>query len=68
MTVPADHILGATGIEVEVKDNGDGTRTHVYHAEDVHDFAWTSSPEFVEFNDRVARHSVCPNYSRWQSA
>lgn len=53
MTVPADHILGATGIEVEVKDNGDGTRTHVYHAEDVHDFAWTSSPEFVEFNDRA---------------
>ncbi len=53
MTVPADHILGATGIEVEVKDNGDGTRTHFYHAEDVHDFAWTSSPEFVEFKDRA---------------
>lgn len=53
MTVPADNILGATGIEVDVKDNGDGTKTHIYRAEDVHDFAWTTSPEFVEFKDRA---------------
>lgn len=49
MTVPAGNILGATGLEVEVVQNDDSTATHFYHAEDVHDFAWTTSPDFVEF-------------------
>lgn len=53
ITVPKENIVGATGIEVERRDNGDGTATHVYHAEDVHDFAWTTSPEFVVVTDKV---------------
>lgn len=51
--VPEKNIVGGTGLEVEVKPNDDGTATHVFHAEDVHDFAWTTSPKFVEFKGKA---------------
>ena len=33
-------------------DRGDGTTTHTYEQADVHDFAWTASPRFVEITRR----------------
>ncbi len=54
ITVPEKNIVGATGIQVgDPLPNGDGTATHYYHAEDVHDFAWTTSPEFKVFTGKV---------------
>jgi hypothetical protein len=47
MTVPKGWIVGATGIERERRENGE-TTTYRYYQEDVHDFAWTTSPRYVE--------------------
>lgn len=47
LTLPAGWLVGATGLEQSVTTNTDGTATHRYMQEDVHDFAWTTSPDFV---------------------
>ena len=48
LTVPRRFVVGATGQEYGRQDNPDTTVTHLYHAEDVHDFSWTTSPDFIE--------------------
>jgi Peptidase family M1 domain len=48
LTVPGGWVVGATGTEQERKANGDGTDTHRFVQDDVHDFAWTASPDYVE--------------------
>jgi hypothetical protein len=59
LTVPADWPLGATGVERERRDNGNGTTTYRYYQDDVHDFAWTISPDYLV---RTARfeHATLP--------
>jgi hypothetical protein len=52
MTVPTGWPLAATGRERDRTDNADGTTTHRYYQEDVHDFAWTTSPAFIEARER----------------
>jgi hypothetical protein len=47
LRVPAGWVVGATGTQRERRDNGDGTTTHRYYQEDVHDFAWTTSPDYL---------------------
>ncbi len=53
ITLPADYVTGGTGLFVSTADNGDGTQTARYHAEDVIDFAWTASPHFREATRQV---------------
>ena len=47
LTVPAGWPVGATGVQRELRDNADGTATHRYYQDDVHDFAWTTSPDYL---------------------
>ncbi|HLI62026.1 MAG TPA: M1 family metallopeptidase [Terriglobales bacterium] len=46
ITLPTNYVIGSTGVQVGEQDNGDGTKTVAFHAEDVHDFAWTADPNF----------------------
>jgi hypothetical protein len=59
LTIPGTWPVGATGVERERRDNADSTATHRYYQEDVHDFAWTTSPDYIE---RTARfeHATLP--------
>ena len=45
-TVPENYVLGATGDPVASAHHPDGTKTVTWHAEDIHDFSWTASPDF----------------------
>lgn len=52
ITAPSAFVVGASGKGTERTDNPDGTTTHRFVAEDVHDFAWTASPDFIDLTRR----------------
>jgi hypothetical protein len=52
LTVPAGFTVGATGSLVEEQPGPDGTKKLHFHERDVHDFAWTASPRFLERKSR----------------
>ncbi len=51
ISVPVHYKVGASGIRTNVEAEG-GFKTVTYRAEDVHDFAWTASPDLLEFTDQ----------------
>lgn len=59
LTVPSRWIVGATGIEQDAQDEPGGLRTHHFRQADVHDFAWTTSPDFIERHARF-EHPTLP--------
>ena len=50
-TVPENYTVGATGDLVSSVSNPDHTKTITWHAEDIHDFAWTASPDYKLIED-----------------
>ena len=65
MTVPTRFIVGATGVRTATQAHADGTTTYTYEQADVHDFAWTASPRFVEITRRfeAAREVTAADYA-----
>jgi len=60
LTVPGKWPLGATGVEIKRFENTDGTTTYRYYQEDVHDFAWTTSPNYLERTARFEHPRLPP--------
>jgi hypothetical protein len=51
ITVPEEYVVGATGKRIKETSNSDGTVTYTHYQEDIHEFAWTACPDFVEFRE-----------------
>jgi hypothetical protein len=51
LTLAKRYVVGASGIPTGLADHGDGTKTVSFHGEDIHDFAWAASPNFLVFDD-----------------
>jgi Peptidase family M1 domain len=51
ITLPQNEIVGAGGDLVSTVNNSDGTKTVMFHSEDVHDFSWTASPSYTDVED-----------------
>jgi len=52
LTVPRGWVVGATGTSASTSEDSAASVRHRFIQEDVHDFAWTTSPDFL---DRRAR-------------
>jgi hypothetical protein len=48
LTVPSNYIVGATGYQRSAQKNPDKTTTYNFYQQDVHDFVWTASPDFIK--------------------
>jgi hypothetical protein len=59
LDVPHGWIVGATGVERERIDTGGRTR-YRFTQDDVHDFAWTTSPHFLERRARFEDPGLPP--------
>lgn len=59
ITVPKSWVVGASGTEQSRTEAG-ATATHRFVAEDVHDFAWTASPDFLDLHERFEADGLPP--------
>ncbi|MEX2116763.1 MAG: M1 family metallopeptidase [Bacteroidota bacterium] len=58
ITLPSQYVIGATGgLPKEKRENSDQSTTYRFYQEDVHDFAWVTSPGLVR-NVRTFVHDA----------
>ncbi len=61
LTVPTGWPLGATGVRRSIADDRAAmATTHRYYQEDVHDFVWTTSPDYLERTARFEHPTLPP--------
>jgi len=53
ITVPVEYVVGASGYLTDEWKNVDSSKTLVFRAEDVHDFVWVASPDFLVYKRMV---------------
>lgn len=59
LTVPRRYTVGASGVPTGNQPNSDGTKTLSFYGEDIHDFAFAASPNFV-VTDAIYLSSLGP--------
>lgn len=61
LTLPEGWVVGATGaLRASEPGPAPGQTTHVFAADDVHDFAWTASPHFLDLTGRFDHPGLPP--------
>lgn len=58
--VPSNYTVAATGFQLKpaAVDTAARTKTYNFYADDVHDFAWSASPDFLYFEEPFAAKKV----------
>ena len=59
MTVPRGFVVGASGRMIDLTTGADEAAVYRFRGEDIHDFAWTTSPRFVE-RTQTFEHPTLP--------
>ncbi|WP_223069323.1 M1 family metallopeptidase [Paenibacillus caui] len=58
INVPDNYIVAATGFPTRSAAVKDGRKTYQFYADDVHDFAWSASPNFIYAEEPFASNDV----------
>lgn len=58
INVPDHFTVAATGFLTKAPAVADGRKTYHFYADDVHDFAWSASPDFIYYEDAFSAVGV----------
>lgn len=56
--VPENYIVAATGFPTNKPTTANGKKLYQFYADDVHDFAWSASPDFVCFEEPLSSSHI----------